>query len=264
MTAYAAGSLVHSEVARRNIVAGAIGSVLEWYDFAIYGYLAPILGKLFFPASDPVASLLAAFGVFAIGFMARPVGGAIFGYIGDKLGRKPALTISVVAMGASTFAIGIMPTDAQIGASAALCLVLLRIIAGLSVGGEFTGAIILLGEHAPQPRRAYYSVWPEVGCLIGFLLGSGIIIIGFASVPPLMSELLPPEIRCTSIGVAYNVSVGLFGGTSPLIATYLVARTADDYMPAFYVMASALLSFIALLGLPETAGPRRTVVFQPK
>jgi MHS family proline/betaine transporter-like MFS transporter len=105
----------------------------------IYGYLAPILGKLFFPASDPVASLLAAFGVFAIGFMARPVGGAIFGYIGDKLGRKPALTISVVAMGASTFAIGIMPTDAQIGASAALCLVLLRIIAGLSVGGEFTG-----------------------------------------------------------------------------------------------------------------------------
>jgi MHS family proline/betaine transporter-like MFS transporter len=435
VTAYAAGSLVHSEAARRNIVAGAIGSVLEWYDFAIYGYLAPILGKLFFPASDPVASLLAAFGVFAIGFMARPVGGVIFGYIGDKLGRKPALTISVVAMGASTFAIGIMPTDAQIGASAALCLVLLRIIAGLSVGGEFTGAIILLGEHAPQPRRAYYSVWPEVGCLIGFLLGSGIgaaastllggermlawgwrvpfllggviavwgivfrsqmtespelsaarrkapgaaplaalivhwriivrfvgllllngvgfytmyiyaasyltehihvgtaraldintgglivmlalvvpaalvsdrigrkplmyvatigtfmlalplwwlmhqhdsllifsgqagfgalFIIGFASVPPLMSELLPPEIRCTSIGVAYNVSIGLFGGTSPLIVTYLVARTADDYMPAFYVMASALLSFIALLGLPETAGPRWTLVPQPK
>jgi MHS family proline/betaine transporter-like MFS transporter len=89
-------------------------------------------------------------------------------------------------------------------------------------------------------------------------------IIGFASVPPLMSELVPSEIRCTSIGVAYNVSIGLFGGTSPLIVTYLVARTADDYMPAFYVMASALLSFVALLGLPETAGPRRTVVPQPK
>jgi MFS family permease len=82
--------------------------------------------------------------------------------------------ISVVAMGTSTFAIGIMPTDARIGASAALCLVLLRIIAGLSVGGEFTGAIILLGEHAPPPRRAYYAIWPAVGCLVGFLLGSGI------------------------------------------------------------------------------------------
>src|SRR5215468_10567860 len=99
MNAYAAVSMAHTDAARRNVVAGAIGSVLEWYDFAIYGYLAPILGKLFFPASDPVASLLAAFGVFAIGFMARPVGGAIFGYIGDKLGRKPTLMISVTSMG---------------------------------------------------------------------------------------------------------------------------------------------------------------------
>ncbi len=95
-----------------------------------------------------MASLLAAFGVFAIGFAARPVGGAIFGYIGDKLGRKPALTISMVAMGVATFAIGVMPTDAQIGSGAAFGLVLLRIISGLSVGGEFTGAIILLGEQA--------------------------------------------------------------------------------------------------------------------
>src|SRR5262245_17747989 len=99
--------------ARRTIIAGAVGSVLEWYDFAIYGFLAPIIGKLFFPTDDPVASLLAAFGVFAIGFAARPVGGAILGYIGDRVGRKPALTISMVAMGVATLAIGVMPTHAQ-------------------------------------------------------------------------------------------------------------------------------------------------------
>src|SRR5262245_26931964 len=159
---------------RRNAVAGAVGSVLEWYDFAIYGYLAPIIGALFFPADDPVASLLAAFGVFAIGYAARPVGGAILGYVGDKLGRKPALMISVLTMGLASFAIGVMPTHAQIGAAAAFALVVLRIAEGLSVGGEFTGSIILLGEHAPAGRRAYYSMWPELGCVVGFLLGSGI------------------------------------------------------------------------------------------
>src|SRR5215470_9686134 len=137
------------DAARRNVIAGAIGSVLEWYDFAIYGYLAPIIGKLFFPADDPIASLLAAFGVFAIGFAARPVGGLIFWYIEDKHGRKPALTISVMAMGVATFAIGVMPTHARLGALATVALILCRIVEGLSVGGEFTGAIILLGEHAP-------------------------------------------------------------------------------------------------------------------
>jgi MFS transporter, MHS family, proline/betaine transporter len=143
--------------ARGNLIAGAIGSVLEWYDFAIYGYLAPVIGTLFFPAGDPVASLLAAFGVFAIGFAARPVGGAILGYIGDRVGRKPALMISMVTMGAATFAIGVLPTHAHIGGAAALALVVLRIAAGLSVGGEYTGAIILLGEHAPPERRALYA-----------------------------------------------------------------------------------------------------------
>src|SRR5262247_3315266 len=159
---------------RQNVIAGAVGSVLEWYDFAVYGYLAPVIGTLFFPAGDPVASLLAAFGVFAIGFAARPVGGALFGYIGDKVGRKPALLISVLTMGLATFAIGAMPTYEHIGAAAAFALIVLRIAEGLSVGGEYTGAIILLGEHAPPSRRAYYAVWPELGCIMGFLLGSGV------------------------------------------------------------------------------------------
>src|SRR5262245_38958963 len=139
---------------RRNALAGAIGSVLEWYDFAIYGYLAPIIGKRFFPSDDPVASLLAAFGVFAIGFAARPVGGALLGYLGDKAGRKPALMVSVLTMGMATFLIGILPTHERIGTAAAFALVVLRIAEGISVGGEFTGSIVLLGEHAPPTAAA--------------------------------------------------------------------------------------------------------------
>src|SRR5262245_66466844 len=122
MTATTAGSHLPSTLARRNLVAGAIGSILEWYDFAVYGYLAPIIGRLVFPADDPVASLLAAFGVFAIGFAARPLGGALFGYIGDEVGRKPALLISIVTMGVATFAIGAMTTHDQIGVAGAFAL----------------------------------------------------------------------------------------------------------------------------------------------
>src|SRR4029450_12111783 len=121
-----------SSAARRNVLAGTVGSVLEWYDFALYGYPAPIIGQLFFPADDPVASLLAAFGVFAIGFAARPVGGLILGYIGDSVGRKAARMISMVARGVATCAIGATPTHAQIGAAAPFALVVLRIIEGLS------------------------------------------------------------------------------------------------------------------------------------
>ena len=125
-------------VGTRMGLAGSIGSLLEWYDFTVYGFLAPILGKLFFPSDDQVASLLAAFGVFAIGYAARPLGGVIFGYVGDKLGRKPALIVSAFIMGLATLGIGVLPDHSHIGAFAPLLLVILRIIQGLSLGGEFT------------------------------------------------------------------------------------------------------------------------------
>ena len=127
--------------------------MLEWYDFAVYGTLALILGKLFFPADDPVASLLAAFGVFAIGYAARPLGGIVLGHVGDRIGRKPALILSVMMMGAGTTAIGFLPTHSEIGTTAAVLLVVLRILQGLSVGGEYPGSIVFLAEHAPAARR---------------------------------------------------------------------------------------------------------------
>jgi MFS transporter, MHS family, proline/betaine transporter len=144
---------------RKTTLAGAIGSLLEWYDFSVYGFQAPILGKLFFPADDPVASLLAAFGVFAIGYAARPIGGAIFGHIGDRFGRKPAMIGSAMLMGLATLGIGLLPVHAQIGAAAALFLVIFRIVQGLSVGGEFTDSVVLLPEQAPNNQRGFIASW---------------------------------------------------------------------------------------------------------
>src|SRR6476659_10573785 len=121
-------------VRRRPTLAGIAGNVMEWYDFAVYGYFAPVIGRQFFPSDDPAASLVAAFGVFAAGFLMRPVGGLVFGHIGDRVGRKAALTISVLAMAVPTFLIGVLPDYATLGVMASILLVALRMIQGLSVG----------------------------------------------------------------------------------------------------------------------------------
>src|SRR5262245_49559635 len=120
----------------RIIAAGTIGNVLEWYDFAIYGYFAPSIGRTFFPSQDPVAQVLAAFGVFAVGYLMRPLGGSVIGHIGDKYGRRIALIFSISAMAVPTFVVGLLPGFAAIGLMAPVLLTLLRTIQGLSVGGE--------------------------------------------------------------------------------------------------------------------------------
>jgi len=155
-----------------TVLAGIIGNVLEWYDFAIYGFFAPILGTLFFPSQDPTTSLIASFGAFAAGFLMRPIGGAVFGYIGDHYGRKRALNLSIMLMAIPTFLIGVMPIHAQIGASAAVILVLLRMLQGLSVGGEYTTSIVYLAECAPKGKRGLFTSASMLGATGGILLGS--------------------------------------------------------------------------------------------
>src|SRR5690606_14795534 len=140
--------------------------------FAIYGFFAPVLGKLFFPSEDPTTSLIASFGAFAAGFLMRPVGGAIFGHIGDRLGRKRALNISVLLIAIPTFLIGLLPTHAQIGMSAAIILVILRMLQGLSVGGEYTSSIVYLAESAPEGKRGLFTSASMLGGTGGILLGS--------------------------------------------------------------------------------------------
>ncbi|NPA52264.1 MAG: MHS family MFS transporter [Aquificae bacterium] len=165
----------------KTISAGAIGNVLEWYDFALYGYLAPIIADLFFPSDNPTISLIKTFGVFAAGFFMRPLGSLIFGHIGDKFGRKQALALSILVMAIATTLIGLLPTYQQIGIWAAVLLTILRLFQGLSVGGEYTTSVSFLVEHAPPNRRGTIGSFGLFGAVLGILLGSavGAVLTGF-------------------------------------------------------------------------------------
>jgi MFS transporter, MHS family, proline/betaine transporter len=417
--------------ARTVIAAGAIGNVLEWYDFAIYGYFATSIGHAFFPKEDPVAQVLAAFGIFAVGFLMRPVGGALVGHIGDKLGRRAALTFSVAAMAIPTFLVGVLPGYQVLGTAAPFLLTLLRMIQGLSVGGEYTTSIVFMVEHAPPGRRGLIGAMGCCGAVAGILLGSatgallsavlpedamhvwgwripfllGLMVgvagfllrrrldedsmpasaagrsplketvrdhgwllvrlaglsvfnavafyllfvyivswleladgiapahaLGINSIsmlvllpcmvamgalsdrlgrkplllaatalafvsavplfwlmqsdqrlfvqlgqlgfvlsvgmflgtqPTLMVEEVPAAVRCTAIALGYNVTLGVIGGLSPLVATWLVDRTADQLVPAFMVMAAAAISFLAVLSFRERGGAPLEAVASP-
>ncbi len=407
-----------------QILVGTIGNVLEWYDFAIYGFLAPLIGRTFFPSDDATASLLAVYGTLAVGYAARPLGAVIFGHIGDRVGRKPALMLSVAIMGAATLAIGLLPGHAELGIASTVILVLLRCLQGISVAGEYSNAAVLLVEQAAPTRRGLvgsfvvasanlgFLIGSAMGALVGALLGeaamaawgwrvpfvigaaiavyalllrrhltespamegspevpalpalealrdhwreivqiiclilptavtyfvafvygssylterlglstgnalslstlalvllvlvppaagivadrvgrrpllllvtgAGVLLTwplwlalqqggmgwillamlgfalingaGWATTVPAMVELLPARVRCSAAGIALNLCLGLFGGTTPWLATYLVARTGDAFAPAYYVMATAALAFLATLRMPEMAG----------
>src|SRR5262245_56050476 len=159
---------------RLTVLAGMIGNAVEWYDYGLCGYLAPFLATLFFPSKDPLDSLMATFGVFAAGFLMRPLGAIAFGHLGDRLGRKKALVVSVALMAVPTGLIALLPTYAAVGAIAAVLLVLLRLLQGFSVGGEFTGSIIFLVEHAPPSRRGFVGSWAGFSTNAGCMLGGGV------------------------------------------------------------------------------------------
>lgn len=400
---------------RRLIFAGLIGNTMEWYDFAVYGYFAAVIAPQFFPSSSPAVSLIAAFGAFAAGFIVRPLGGMVFGRIGDLVGRRRALMLSVIAMAVPTVLIGCLPTFDSIGIAAPILIVGLRIVQGLSVGGEYTSSLVFLAEHAPPERRARTAIWGMWGATAGILLGSavgaivtqfvdadqlydwawripfllgavvaftGILVRRAIHVQPITSgstkpvrdaftkhlgaltrvallnvangvgfyaafvyavtyiksvdrldasvaldlntlsmaalllilpataaladrigrrpvvilgtalltfgaipffhlmhhtspgiilvgelgfvlavgllggglsaanvELIPASIRCTGLAIAYNASVGWFGGTTPLMATWLIVQTADPIAPAYWVAAAGAVSLIASLTL---------------
>ena len=156
------------------IIIGLIGNMMEWYDFAVYGYFATIIARLFFPMTDPAVSLIASFGAFAAGFLMRPIGGLVFGRIGDLVGRQKAMTLSVIAMAAPTILMAFLPTYETVGVLAPILLIALRMLQGLSVGGEYTSSLIFLAENAPKNRRAFTAVWGAWGASAGILLGSGV------------------------------------------------------------------------------------------
>ena len=421
MTAITAPPALDDRIRRRVVAAGISGNVLEWYDFAVYGYFAPIIAERFFPAASPTASLLAAYGAFAAGFLMRPLGGFLLGHLGDRLGRRKTLIISVVLMAGPTFLIGLMPDHADIGVMAAVLMVLMRMLQGLAVGGEYTTSVVYLVEEAPPDRRGYYGSWSVFGAIGGILLGSaigalihtiwpaevhdwawrlafliglavgligfllrrglpepladadrddhklplakavreeghtmlrviGISVVnavsfymifiyitvylerqvglpaavvldvntgsmvvmlvlmpffarlsdrfgrkpllaasafgllalsypllwvmhhpdaatiflgqlGFSALvgcylavqPTAMAEMFSPGVRCSGMAVAYNLTLGIVGGTTPMVCTYLIERTGDDLFIAWYLMAAAAISLAVVLGLKETA-----------
>jgi MHS family proline/betaine transporter-like MFS transporter len=157
---------------RRPVIFGAIGTTLEWFDFTLYVYLSPVIAQLFFPSDDQIASLMATFGVFAAGYLMRPIGALFFGSFGDRRGRKAALTLSVAMMSGPMLLIGLLPTHATIGVWAAVLLVVLRLVQGFSVGGEFGGSIVLLEESAEPQRRGFVTNLALTTAGIGFLLSS--------------------------------------------------------------------------------------------
>ena len=417
------------DTVRRGIIAGVVGNMLEWYDFALFGFFAAQIGAHFFPATNPTASLLAAYGTFAAGFLMRPIGGAFFGWIGDKFGRKKALLWSVLAMALPSFAIGLLPSEATIGLAAPALLLVFRLLQGLAVGGEYMASSVFLVEGAVPGKRGLMGAWSPFGCFAGTLLGSaagwivnttlspnavmaygwripflvgilvalgGIVIrrnfvekvphqppakspigeafrlhwrtivhlillvaglsVGFyttfvysatwlkqvAGVSaktgfeintiamalslgavllagalsdrfgrrtvvmvvtgllmvvsyPLMSlqaggqwihvfigqvvlsllvsaasgvlastmaELAPWRVRCTVLSISYNFGVALLGGTTPLVAAWLVSRTGFTLAPAVYLAIAGGLSFIGALALPKSMPHRLTTEFQ--
>ncbi|MFD3543478.1 MFS transporter [Streptomyces sp. NPDC058662] len=161
----------------RLATASLAGTAIEFYDFFVYGTAAAlVLGPLFFPSFSPLAGTLAAFGTFGVGFLARPLGSALFGHIGDRYGRRPVLLGSLLLTGLATVAVGCVPTYGSIGAAAPVLLLLLRFLQGLGLGGEWGGAVLLTAEHAPEGRRGLWSSFPQIGPAVGFLLANGMIL----------------------------------------------------------------------------------------
>jgi MHS family shikimate/dehydroshikimate transporter-like MFS transporter len=189
---------------RMVALASLIGTAIEWYDFFLYGTAsALIFARLFFPKFDPLTGTLAAFGTFAVGFAARPVGGIVCGHFGDRVGRRSMLVITLLIMGCSTFLIGLLPTYHQIGVGAPILLVLLRIAQGFGLGGQWGGAVLMAVEHSPHGKRGFYGSWPQIGLPIGLLLSTLV----FGQISKL------PEAALMSWGwrVAFLISIILVG-----------------------------------------------------
>jgi MFS transporter, MHS family, shikimate and dehydroshikimate transport protein len=175
----------NSAVMSNVLFASVVGTAIEWYDFFLYATAsALVFANLFFPTFDPVVGTIAAFGTFAVGYLARPIGAIVFGHVGDRIGRKSSLVATLMIMGIATFIVGLLPTYETIGAWAAALLVLMRLCQGLGVGGEWGGAVLLVVEYAPRARRGFYGSWPQIGVPIGLLLSTGV----FALVAALPNE----------------------------------------------------------------------------
>ncbi|GAB2973988.1 MFS transporter [Saccharothrix stipae] len=267
------------------VIASLIGTTIEWYDFFLYGSAAALVfNKLFFPTADPLNGTLLAFTTYAIGFLARPLGGLVFGHFGDKIGRKKLLVLSLVLMGGATFAMGLLPTYAAIGVAAPLLLTLLRLIQGFALGGEWGGAVLIVSEHGSAERRGFWASWPQAGVPMGNLLATAVLAVlaavqsdeAFLSwgwrVPFLLSGVLVLIGLWIRLSVSESpifleaqkkVEAGKIKEKPPIVAVVrdhwrevliaMGARMAENV--SYYVITAFILVYITSeLGMPRSAG----------
>jgi len=200
---------------RHVLLAVTFGNMLEWYDFAVYGFLTPVIAKIIFPAVDPAASLLLSVGAFGVGFLTRPVGALVFGVLADRKGRKLALLLTFGLMGIATFAIGLIPPFASIGVAAPLLVVLARLLQGLATGGAVGGAIAMLTEHAPPGRAGFFASWQAAGQAGALLLGA----VGVATISAIVS---PEQLN------AWGWRIPFFASAVILPLGLYIRRRVDD------------------------------------
>lgn len=204
---------------RRAVKAAALGNAMEWFDFGVYSYIAVTLGKVFFPSGNPTAQLLATFGAFAAAFLVRPLGGMVFGPLGDRIGRQKVLALTMIMMAAYTFAIGLIPSYATIGVGAPVLLLAARLVQGFSTGGEYAGASTFIAEYAPDKRRGFFGSWLEFGTLAGYIGGAGLV--------TLMTALLSTD---DLLSWGWRVPF-LIAGPMGIVGLYLRMRLEET--PAF-------------------------------
>ncbi|MFD9265389.1 MFS transporter [Streptomyces goshikiensis] len=269
---------------RRVVAASLIGTTIEWYDFFLYGTAAALVfNKLFFPTSDPLTGTLIAFVTYAIGFLARPLGGVVFGHFGDRLGRKKLLVLSLLMMGGATFAMGLLPTHASIGVGAPILLTVLRLVQGFALGGEWGGAVLIVSEHGGDRHRGFWASWPQSGAPGGNLLATGVLALLAAvqsdaaflawgwRVPFLLSGVLVVvglwirlSVSESPVFLAAQAARGASGearGELPVVQVFrrswrqvltaVGARFGENI--SYYVLTSFLLVYVtAHLGLPKS------------
>jgi len=234
------------------VFASLIGTAVEWYDFFLYGSAAALVfGSQFFPKSDPVTATMLAFGTYALGFVARPLGGVVFGHFGDRVGRKKMLVVSLLTMGLATIAIGLLPNYASIGVAAPLLLLGCRLIQGFAVGGEWGGAVLMAAEHGDDARRGFWSSWPQAGVALGNLLATAVLWI-LALVQPdaafdawgwRIPFLLSAVLVLTGLWVRLSVE------ESPLFQRAQASLSARDHRPLLEVMRRYPREIVLAIGM---------------
>jgi MHS family metabolite:H+ symporter-like MFS transporter len=265
---------------KRATLAASVGSALEYYDFALYSLAsALIFGKIFFPGLGDAAGTVASLATLAIGFLARPIGGLFFGTLGDKLGRKWVLMITIALMGGSSFLIGVLPTADQIGIWAPLLLVLLRIFQGFGAGAEQAGATVLMAEYSPTRRRGFFSALPFVGIMFGTLLAS-VVFVGLGQVPeealltwvwriPFLASILliglavlirlrlqesPTFVKLEKQEqVAHNPLSEVFSNSAPSLLRGIGLRMAEN--GGSYIYQTLAITYVSKLGVQTSIGP---------